>query len=147
MSYVLTGEAMKRLVSILINEECDATDPINEDLNVGYCLQNDVLQIDTRDEFKAHRFFPIFISQVIGYDEIPDYWFWEYNYYDTKWNFECCSETFIGAHYSDIEYQYLLKFLIHNMTVFLNNKYDKVLELPKKKSLVDMLLESIEIRV
>jgi glycoprotein-N-acetylgalactosamine 3-beta-galactosyltransferase len=149
MSYVLTREALKRLVKrTIIYGTCEVTDQVNEDFNVGDCLKNEALQINTLDEFKRYRFFPVPIGDFISAERRdPKYWLWSYNYYPVKWKLDCCSNTFIGEHNATIEYQYLLRYLIYNSIIFLNNKYNRVTELPKKKTFQEMLIESFDIEL
>ncbi len=148
MSYILSREALKRFIkNKIISENCTTTDPVNEDLNLGICLKDDVVQINTLDEFRRHRYFPIGVETMVETQRDYKYWIWDYTFYPMKWKLDCCSDTYIGQHYIYVPEQYLLKYLIYNATVFLNNKYNRPLKLPKKKPLQRILLDSMDVEI
>jgi hypothetical protein len=147
VSYILSREALKRFIkNKFISKNCITTDPVNEDLNMGICLKDDVIQVNTLDEFKRHRIFPVGVESMLATVRSSKYWIWDYTFYPLKWKFDCCSDTYIGQHYVSVYDQYLLNYLIYNVTVLLNNKYNHPPELPKKKSLQKILLDSIDVQ-
>jgi hypothetical protein len=147
-SYVFTREALIRLIrNKIVLDNCYIADRVNEDLNFGICMKDEVLQVNTLDEFKRHRIFPVGIDSMMELQRDKNYWIWPYTYYPMNWKYDCCSTTLIGDHYITIQEQYLLRHLVYNVTVLLNNKYNHPPKLPKQKPFLKTLLDSMDIEV
>jgi hypothetical protein len=148
-SYVFTREALKRLIrNKIVLDNCYIADRVNEDLNFGICMKDEVLQVNTLDEFKRHRIFPVGIDSMLSLGKRENsYWIWPYTYYPVNRKYDCCSNTLVGYHYVNVEEQYLYRYLVYNVTVLLNNKYNHPPKLPKQKPFLKTLLDSIDIEV
>jgi hypothetical protein len=145
LSYILSREALKRFIkNEITSKNCTIADPINEDLNMGICLKDEVVHINTLDEFERHRAFPAGVQAMMEINRAYEYWIFDFTYYPIKMKLDCCSDTYIGQHYCYVDEQYLLKYLIYNVSVLLNNKYNHPPELPKKKPLQKILLDSMD---
>ncbi len=94
-----------------------------EDLNLGICLKDEVLQVNTLDEFKRQRILLVGIDTMLEAERNKKHWIWSYTYYPVKWKYDCCSSTLIGDHYISIEEQYLLRLGTSNRELNLERRF------------------------
>lgn len=145
MAYILSKEALKRFNDQIISNNCRTDAGGAEDLEVGICLRNNTIQVDTRDENHKHTFYP-----TLPEDDLNPfgqrYWYHTYQFYKIDQGSNCCSDMPIGFHYIDIENMYLMDYLFYRVHPFGVGKRisDK---LPKKVTFRQMLLDSIDVKV
>lgn len=104
----------------------------------GRCIVNHAIPVDTRDELQQMRFFAVGPQEHLQHNSSEEYWYYERLYYDAKRGLDCCSDTFIGTHYSDPSHFYFLEYLIYRASPFGVNKNIRV-SLPRKLSLKEIL--------
>ncbi|CAO1358115.1 unnamed protein product [Diamesa tonsa] len=80
------------------------------------CLENTAIFVDTRDDLNQMRFFPISVEEHMEPERLPDYWYFDYLYYNvTQGSMDCCSDTVAGLHYIDPIEMYMLDYLIYDV--------------------------------
>jgi glycoprotein-N-acetylgalactosamine 3-beta-galactosyltransferase len=144
MSYILSKEALKRFHNQLMASRCRMDDGGAEDLEMGKCLVNDTIQVDTRDEKDGHRIFPVYPDDALDPFGTP-YWYQKNQYYKINIGLNCCSETPIGFHYIDISTMYLLNYLFYQVHPFGISRTDSSDVLPEKLSMEQVLRSSMNI--
>ena len=118
--YVLSRSAVKKFVKVALpnpNICRESPNTFAEDLEIGICLGNiGVMVGDSRDEKGKSRFMPFPPITHLTPGRIgSDNWFWDYVYYPTENNPNCCSGNAIGFHYITPEQMYELEYLIYNV--------------------------------
>jgi glycoprotein-N-acetylgalactosamine 3-beta-galactosyltransferase len=144
-AYILSKGALKKLHNQLMSKKCRIDGTGAEDLEIGRCLINDTIQVDTRDEKNGHRFFPVSPNNAL--DPFGDlFWYHENQYYKIDLGLNCCSETPVAFHYVDVYHMYLLDYLFYKVHPFgISN--DKSYTLPKKFQMQEILLASLGIHL
>jgi glycoprotein-N-acetylgalactosamine 3-beta-galactosyltransferase len=145
MSYILSKEALKRFHYQLMGKKCRNDEGGAEDLEMGKCLENSTIQVDTRDEKDGHRFFPVSPSDAMDPFGTP-YWYQKNQFYKINIGLNCCSETAIGFHYVDISHMYLMEYLfykVHPFGISRNISYT----LPEKIGMQEILQSSLGIHL
>ncbi|XP_053614004.1 glycoprotein-N-acetylgalactosamine 3-beta-galactosyltransferase 1-like isoform X2 [Plodia interpunctella] len=120
-SYVLSREALTRLVSKGLDPKLCNTSPIGyaEDLDLTLCLDKlGVTPMDSRDEYERGRFFPFVPNHHVDATIKKDYWFWVYNYYPLSTGRDCCSEFTISFHYINRNMMYVLEYFVYHLRPF-----------------------------
>jgi hypothetical protein len=132
MGYVFTREGLRRLYEKMMSKECPMVEKSLEDQEFGKCLADNVLQVNTLDEQKRHRFFhQSFDPEISQFGEYDSVWIREHVYYPFKKGLDCCSPTHIATHHIGLDIMYLFDYLIKNVSIFGLKKYPKFV-LPKK---------------
>jgi glycoprotein-N-acetylgalactosamine 3-beta-galactosyltransferase len=120
--YVLSKKALEKFVTKLMHDKdhCKIDNFGAEDLELGSCLKNFTLFADTRDELLQKRFFPVGVKEHLNeLAENVTYWYDQMMYYDAKYGgLECCSDTFVNAHYAFPKDLYVMDYLIYNVHPF-----------------------------
>ncbi|CAO1369060.1 unnamed protein product [Diamesa hyperborea] len=116
--YILSKKALSKFnEKILPNKNmCRQNAKGSEDLEMGRCLENTAIFVDTRDDLNQMRFFPISVEEHMEPERLPDYWYFDYLYYNvTQGSMDCCSDTVAGLHYIDPIEMYMLDYLIYDV--------------------------------
>lgn len=101
-------------------------------------MGNFAIHVDTRDELKQKRFFPVGAQEHIKHNYDKSMWYYMQSYYESERGLDCCSDTVIGMHYIDPKQFYFLEYLIYRASAF--GVYKNVTEvLPRKLELQEIL--------
>ncbi len=116
-----------------------------EDAEVGICLADTAIQVNTRDAKGRHRFFPVPITSAL--DPLgPSYWYQHNQYYKLKMGLDCCSDTPIGFHYISPHFMYVLDYFLYSVYPFgVQHEDENEDELPQKISMEKLLIDSMGI--
>ena len=82
----------------------------------GYCIKNNAIFVDDRDEKFQKRFFPVGVNvHFKREDEVSrTYWYLKYMYYKSaQGNLNCCSDKIAQMHYIRPTEMYLIEYLIY----------------------------------
>ncbi len=116
-----------------------------EDQEFGKCLADNVLQVNTLDELKRHRFFHRYLDRELSkFDEYDSAWIRKHIYYPMQYGLNCCSPTHIATHHIEVEQMYFFDYLIRNVSVFGVKKYPKF-ELPKRQTKEEILMAAMHV--
>lgn len=71
---------------------------------------------DSRDSLGRGRFFP-FVPEhhLIPGHTSPNFWYWQYIYYESKEGMNCCSDNAVSFHYVSPNQMYVLEYLIYHL--------------------------------
>lgn len=145
LGYILSKETLKRLYNQLMENNCRTDGGGAEDLEVGLCLRNNTIQVDTRDEYHKHTYYPTSPQDALDPFGKP-YWYQQNQFYKVDQGLNCCSDMPIGFHYISIEKMYLMDYLFYKVhPVGISRKYDE--KLPEKLSFSKILLDSLDVRL
>lgn len=145
MGYILSKEALKRFYNQIILNNCRIAGDGNEDLELGNCLANSTIQVDTRDDNHKHTFYPASADDALDPFGTP-FWYQSYQFYKVRQGLNCCSEMPIGFHYINIENMYLMDYLFYRVyPIGVGKRISE--KLPTKVSFRQMLLDSIDVNV
>lgn len=120
-SYILSRKALEIFVEQIIpNDVCRSEYCGDEDLEMGRCLQNSTVFMDTRDEYNQKRFFPIGIEAHFKPEIDSTLWYFQINFYAFigQGSLECCSDKIIAMHYIKPSEMYYLEYLIYHVYPF-----------------------------
>ncbi|XP_064635609.1 glycoprotein-N-acetylgalactosamine 3-beta-galactosyltransferase 1-like isoform X2 [Lineus longissimus] len=125
--YVLSKEALRRVVTTGIPKNMCRKDHGAEDVNIGDCLEKlgvkPELSIDT---YRRESFHPFNPGTHVG-GGYPD-WYYKYTKYGSGKGKDCCSEYSITFHYIDPNTMYMLEFLVYGLKTFgVNEKFNSSL--------------------
>ncbi|XP_074023664.1 LOW QUALITY PROTEIN: glycoprotein-N-acetylgalactosamine 3-beta-galactosyltransferase 1-A-like [Numenius arquata] len=113
--YVLSKEALKRLVAALATGSCGHTSPV-EDLALGQCLEKvGVVAGDSRDTGGRETFHPLPPETHLTHKFSPNFWYRSYCYYPSPPGPQCCSDLAVSFHYVGGEEMYALEYLTHRL--------------------------------
>ena len=109
----------------------------------GKCLGNTTIFVDTRDDKNEMRFFPVSVREHFDSKRPPNYWYFNYLYYNvTQGSMDCCSESVAGLHYITPKEMYLIDYLIYHVNPYgIEQHNDKI---PPKLPLAEILRRSNE---
>ena len=95
--------------------------------------------VDTRDDLKQMRFFPVSIYDHMSY--IKDEWYNQYLYYDfPRGSLDCCSKSIAVLHYITPQQMYYLDYLIYHVNPYgLQNGHE---EWPRNLTLEEIIAAS-----
>lgn len=141
MAYILSKEALKRFHNQLMGQKCRSDGDGAEDLEMGNCLVNNTVQVDTRDELEGHRFFPVSPNDALDPFGMQ-YWYQKNQFYKINIGLSCCSDTPIGFHYVDISHMYLMEYLFYRVQPFGISRNISYI-LPEKLEMKDILQASL----
>lgn len=88
-----------------------------EDVEIGICLEAVKVKAgDSRDSLGRGRFFP-FVPEhhLIPGHTSPNFWYWQYIYYESKEGMDCCSDNAVSFHYVSPNQMYVLEYLIYHL--------------------------------
>ena len=114
-------------------------------MTLGKCLAKSAIFVDTRDELKQMRFFPIPLYDHFDPKSSTTYWYFERLYYKVALgSVDCCSNTIAGMHYITPNEMYSLDYLIYHVHPYgiSKNKNDGI---PDKLTLNEILERSRDI--
>ncbi|KAK3760688.1 hypothetical protein RRG08_010661 [Elysia crispata] len=113
--YVLSREALRRLVMDgIFGKFCGPFTGV-EDLDIGRCLYTvGVKAGDSVDKLGLERFHPLNFYAYFGDLKLPA-WTGDYAFHPFKRGFGCCSNKTISFHYIRTHEMYMLEFLIYHM--------------------------------
>lgn len=136
--YVLSRKALYKFVRRQYNIFCHPGMGGAEDLRIGKCLQNEVLNIDAHDELGQKQFFPIDVKyHMWNWPVDNSYWYDRYSWLKAKYGLDCCSQSISCMHYIPPKEMYTFEYLIYNVYPFgLERKIDK---LPRKMTLTEVI--------
>jgi hypothetical protein len=121
-SYVLSREAVKRLVTGLSNQTSDCIGPASnepEDVLIGQCLEGlGIRPGDSRDAQGRERFHAtgpgLELSMQLS-------WMYQFTYHPHVTGEGCCSEHSVSFHYVSPQDMLTMDFLIYNLRVYNEN--------------------------
>ncbi|KAG5674686.1 hypothetical protein PVAND_004638 [Polypedilum vanderplanki] len=120
--YILSKKILKKFVTKIMHDKnaCKIENYGAEDLELGSCLKNFTIYADTRDSMQQQRFFPVGVYEHFKErDENSSFWYNDMMYYDATFGgLNCCSDTFVNAHYVFPKGLYLMDYLIYNVHPF-----------------------------
>lgn len=137
--YILSKKALQKFEESLVKNEtiCSAISSPEEDVKMAQCLAHSAIFVDTRDELKQNRFFPMGVEIHMKEKENPDSWYTHLQYYKVpQGNTDCCSNTAIGFHYVSPHELFALDYFIYKVHPFGINRRDV---LPRKFSLQEII--------
>jgi glycoprotein-N-acetylgalactosamine 3-beta-galactosyltransferase len=118
---------------------CDAHEQEAEDMLMGRCLWKFAFFIDARDDQNQKQLFPVGIEEHVKNDTNMDYWYQKNLWHNvSKGDLNCCSDTFMGAHYVSPKEMYLLEYFIYHVHPFGLQK-NITEELPRKLTLQEII--------
>ncbi|KAL7739170.1 hypothetical protein ACLKA6_010391 [Drosophila palustris] len=100
--YVLSREAVRRFVveGIPNPKLCLPGMGDAEDVELGICMKNlNITAGDSRDYNGRGRMFPFVPEKHLIPNRSPDFWYWQYIFYNTDDGLDCCSDNAISFHY------------------------------------------------
>ncbi|EDW77942.1 uncharacterized protein Dwil_GK24754 [Drosophila willistoni] len=115
--YVLSREALRRLIEEGISDFEMCLPGIIEDVEIGRCMENlKVIAGDSRDITGRSRmlmFMPEHHLIKMDYD-----WYWSLKYYKNDDGLDCCSDLAISWHYLDPYLMYIMDYLIYDLKIY-----------------------------
>lgn len=143
MLYILSAEALQRFHTQIKQNRCSTSDEGDEDLEVGRCLSNQAIAVDTRDD-DLQTLFPVqpeFALSPWG----GKIWYQKNQFYPIKTGVNCCSSNPIAFHKINSTHKYFLNYLFYRVHPFgLPQKDEK---LPDAEKLEKTLLRSMRIKL
>jgi glycoprotein-N-acetylgalactosamine 3-beta-galactosyltransferase len=144
-SYILSKKILEKFVTKLMHnsEFCRSGDTGAEDLELGRCLENSTIYVDTRDELNQKRFFPVGVEEHLRpfYNE-SSYWYDQMIYYPARYgSLDCCSDVPIQFHYIPPVEMYLFEYLIYTVHPYGVSK-NLTEQLPRKLTFDEILKRS-----
>ncbi|XP_053660488.1 glycoprotein-N-acetylgalactosamine 3-beta-galactosyltransferase 1-like [Anopheles marshallii] len=117
--YVLSREAVRRFYeqSLQDEEHCSAALQ-TEDLEMGKCMESvNVTAGDSRDDYGRKRFLPLdpVLHLTDSLAEYPDFWYYNYSYYEPLYGKSCCSDLAISFHYISGKTMHMMDYLIYDL--------------------------------
>lgn len=141
--YVLSKKALSNLIEDLATTyRCHQQDTSNEDVEMGklcleshmfedyddqfislqgYCIENNAIFVDDRDEKLEKRFFPVGVEVHFKRKEEASrtFWYHKYMFYKAaQGNLNCCSDKIAQMHYIKPTEMYLIEYLIYRVHPF-----------------------------
>jgi hypothetical protein len=111
----------------------------------GACIANHTTFVDSRDEKRQKRFFPVGVESHFTKTPNKTYWYTENMYYDVVWgNLDCCSDTIAQIHYVPPTEMYLFEYLVYRVHPFGLEKYVSE-TLPQKLPMKEILRRSSDL--
>lgn len=112
-----------------------------EDVRMGRALGHSAIFVDSRDEMKQERFFPMSLLHFLEKSYLPIKWFNKSRYFEYIQGSKCCSDVGISFHYIDAKELYKLEYFIYNVHPFGVEK-NLTETLPRKLSLDEIIAAS-----
>ncbi|XP_068140286.1 glycoprotein-N-acetylgalactosamine 3-beta-galactosyltransferase 1-like [Drosophila tropicalis] len=114
--YVLSREALRRLVEKGLSSYEFYSPGIIEDVEIGRCMENlKVIAGDSRDITGRGRMFMFMPEHHLIKRDYE--WYWSYQYYKDDDGLDCCSHLAISWHYVDPYLMYIMDYLIYNLKI------------------------------
>lgn len=141
--YILSKKALiKFSEKLIMNHTLCQIDGSAEDIEIGKCLSHSAIFVDSRDELRQKRFFPVGVEEHMSKVVDSNYWYRRNQYYQApQGNVDCCSATSIEFHYIEPPEMYALEYYIYKVHPFGTEDHSNK-TLPRKFSLKEIIKAS-----